>query len=590
MNCPNCHSENRDGAKYCDECGFPLSGRIAELAAADDEAAVMAGIALSPNTPPAPEDAEGEDDASAERETLEEEAPREDQLLSVEEDPSFSESSHAADEDLNVAAMDADTPDETDASNKSHESSQLDPVSVPVIAVAGVNADEDGNLFDFELIEDDAIDEDDAPTIDVGEDAEGAGDTEPPEDASPLESEKPSDPDATRAIPVLANAAAPSDLTVDLSGIEQLVDSGYAPPVRAWRSGDTMQMEPVGEQASVGSRKEFRAADASDAESKRRRFPVKVFLIVLGVIALIAAVAGLVTYQMEIWGGHTVPDVVGSSQADAVYELQRQGFTVRTTQVKSDDVEGKVLLTDPSAGSRKAEGTEVVIHVSVSRTVPEVVGVTQDEAVALFEAEECTNVEYQLVKSDETEGTVVSVDPAAGTKIKASTAVVVQVATPYTVPDVAGMSQSEVEAALADAGFVAEVKWVYSEDVDEGLAVSSDPEAGSKLASGSTVVVSLAKSRAKELVNLTYSYFQSAGILTIDGVTYDLDPDAEGHELSVKYQSGSTVSYSIRGRVVEYVETTFFGTQTFYGDWQTLTGTVTWSDDDTIASASPSIS
>ena len=65
------------------------------------------------------------------------------------------------------------------------------------------------------------------------------------------------------------------------------------------------------------------------------------------VLVLALAAGAAVTYQMEIWGGHTVPNVVGKSEADATYELERKGFAVRWTQVKSDDVEGKVLLTRP---------------------------------------------------------------------------------------------------------------------------------------------------------------------------------------------------------------------------------------------------
>lgn len=33
MICPHCHSINREGAKFCDECGLPLTGKIAEMAA-----------------------------------------------------------------------------------------------------------------------------------------------------------------------------------------------------------------------------------------------------------------------------------------------------------------------------------------------------------------------------------------------------------------------------------------------------------------------------------------------------------------------------------------------------------------------------
>ena len=289
---------------------------------------------------------------------------------------------------------------------------------------------------------------------------------------------------------------------------------------------------------------------------------------------------------MEIWGGHTVPNVVGKSQADATYELERKGFAVRWTQVKSDDVEGKVLLTDPSAGSRKEAGTEVVIHVSVARTVPSVVGATKDEAAALFEAEEFTNVEYQAVKSDEAEGTVLSVEPAAGEKAKASTHIVVQVATPFTVPDVLGKTQEQAEAALADeAGYVADVRWVYTEDMEEGLVASTDPVAGTKLASGSAVTVNLAKSRAKELVSATHTFFQSSGQFAIDGVTYEVDPT----RWTWSTPATAPPAIPFPARVVETKDYLFFGTQTLYGDWKTVSGTITWNDQNGIASASPSV-
>ncbi len=37
MICPNCQSENKDGAKFCNDCGFPLTGRMAAVAAACHE-------------------------------------------------------------------------------------------------------------------------------------------------------------------------------------------------------------------------------------------------------------------------------------------------------------------------------------------------------------------------------------------------------------------------------------------------------------------------------------------------------------------------------------------------------------------------
>lgn len=150
-----------------------------------------------------------------------------------------------------------------------------------------------------------------------------------------------------------------------------------------------------------------------------------------------------------------------------------------------------------------------------------------------------------------------------------------------------GKTQEQAEAALADeAGYVADVRWVYTEDMEEGLVASTDPVAGTKLASGSAVTVNLAKSRAKELVSATHTFFQSSGQFAIDGVTYEVDPDT----LDVEY-AGRRHHQPIPfpRAVVETKDYLFFGTQTLYGDWKTVSGTITWNDQNGIASASPSV-
>mgnify|MGYP002248430523 CR=1 FL=1 len=105
---------------------------------------------------------------------------------------------------------------------------------------------------------------------------------------------------------------------------------------------------------------------------------------------------------MELWGGKIVPDVTGMTQADATYMLQNKGFAVRSTTVPSDSTEGLVLLMD-GAGARQQEGAEVVIHVSTSRTVPKVVGSSQDSALKALSDNGFENVDVQLERSDEPE-------------------------------------------------------------------------------------------------------------------------------------------------------------------------------------------
>ncbi|WP_156791105.1 zinc-ribbon domain-containing protein, partial [Gordonibacter pamelaeae] len=45
MICPNCRSENKEGAKFCNECGFPLTGRMAAVAAASTSDDTLRSIA-----------------------------------------------------------------------------------------------------------------------------------------------------------------------------------------------------------------------------------------------------------------------------------------------------------------------------------------------------------------------------------------------------------------------------------------------------------------------------------------------------------------------------------------------------------------
>ena len=164
--------------------------------------------------------------------------------------------------------------------------------------------------------------------------------------------------------------------------------------------------------------------------------------------------------------------------------------------------------------------------------------------------------------------------PEPGTKGKAATPVTVTVSVPFTVPDVVGMTWDEAKAALEAEGFAADAAYVYDDSVKEGTAVSVEPGAGSELASGSTVTVSLAKSRASELVSAARSYLKGVGTLTVDGVSYEIDSVDD-----VSYEGDDTTSFTITGRAV----TTLDG-ETVYGSSKQKSGTIVWNGDNEIVS------
>lgn len=473
MICPKCSFENIPGAKFCSECGSPLtdSGKIA-------------GLSIDPDRP----------DAAPSR-------------------------------------------------------SDLDTSKIPDIAPRGIDS-EDGRVgsgpiaqraeeFDF-----DPIDED-------GEEPE-YGDWGP----------YAYDPDSDGITKKLQ----------DTRGIDEfLVDPGYVPPSPAWKTGGTMEMPKI-ESHEPLKKKEFKAPDAPGKKRGKGKF------IVIGLIVLLlaGAAAGAITYSMELWGGRTVPDVEGMHKQEAIEALEALGFTVVTTDVKSDEAEGTVLLMDPRGGSRMDEGTEIVLHLAVARKIPNVIGMGQDEAQAAFSAEGFENVEYVTQKSDEAEGTVLGVDPEAGEKALSTTAITVTVAEAYRIPDVSGMTESEALQAVADAGYNGYSVYVYSEE-PEGTVLGCDPPAGEKLASGSDVAVQIAKSRANELIALANDYLGQAGVLTLGGTTYEI-VSVDG---SATYKGSNTTESAVTVRAM----TTLDG-ETVYGSSKQRTLTIVWSDSNTVESIS----
>lgn len=442
MICPNCRSENKEGAKFCNECGFPLTGRMAAVAAASTSDDTLRSIAA----------------------------------------------------------------EETRTATHANECDFRDSDTTPTA--------------------------DETPKADV--------------------------PSAA--------------VTADLSGLnEYLTDASYTPPASAWHSGGTMEMPRV-EGKAAPKQKEFRAPDTPE----KKRGHTRAIILVVVLLLVGAAAAAAITYQMELWGGKVVPDVAGMTQADATYQLEDKGFTVRATKVKSDETEGLVLLTDPEAGGRIEEGSEVVIHVATPRRVPDVVGKMRDEAEKLFQDEGFTHVSFVEEKSDTDEGTVLSLTPEAGEKAKASTEITVTVAVPFTVPDVVNQSLDTAQAALKEASYESEVVYYYTEDVVEGTVVETNPAAGEKLESGSSVTIHVAKSRASVLVPLAKERLAPGNTLALGGVSFEIIA-LEG----VQYTAHNETSFTVRAKAVTTVDG-----DTFYGPEKSKNGVIVWNDDDEIVSIS----
>ena len=115
-------------------------------------------------------------------------------------------------------------------------------------------------------------------------------------------------------------------------------------------------------------------------------------------------------------------------------------------------------------------------------TLPDVVGVSQQEARQLLGAQGFENIRVETVeRANADEDEVVEQNPEAGRELPVNTEIVLTVNTgapTVAVPDVTGMTREEAGQALRDANLrVGDTAEENSDDVEEGLVISSDPGA-----------------------------------------------------------------------------------------------------------------
>ena len=562
MICPSCHTENRDGAKFCDECGAKLPRAAFEQIEGAEPAQALSIIDNEERTEDEAvpdmhegdaENAEAADGGQDGDDVDSEAVVQFDDASTSGEDAENAGDMACSNEE--AAAGDADDDDSSDIAMQDDSQPQQD------VTESSQEAEEDAaNQFEGSHGDADDVAHQRTHVLDLPDIRNLAFESEKTQTLGP----KPASP------------AIKSGWEPDLSGFDEfLVYPGYVPPKAAWHSGDTMQMPRI-EGVEPPKQKDFKAPDARKSAGRGK----KAAIIIALVLVLAAAAAAGVTYYLEMWGGKVIPDVTGMTQSDATYLLQNKGFTVRATTVPSDSTEGLVLLMDPGAGARQEEGSEVVIHVSTSRTVPAVVGKTQDDAAKALADSGFENVTVTTERSDEAEGTVLSVNPGEGEKAKASTAITLTVAEAYTVPDITGMTYREAVSAIEGAGLQAASTYTYNETVPEGTLLGSDPQAGSKASSDTVVTINIAKSRGSELTQAARAYLASNTLKASDNSTFTVSSVD-----SVTYQGDNTVSFTATGRASTSV-TVLGQTLSVSGDAKQVSGTITFDSSDNVTSVS----
>ena len=230
-----------------------------------------------------------------------------------------------------------------------------------------------------------------------------------------------------------------------------------------------------------------------------------------------------------------VPDLTGSSQTEALNDLQSLGFKVGIENSAHPDVpEGSVIRTQPPANTSTNPDTLVTIIVSVgpeAYPIPYVVDLETERAIYVIEESGFTIGQKIEVNDDNVPiGFIISQNPMAGKKMGPGSTVDLVISSGPSLIELGDLSRKSVEDAtqiLETLGLEFETLEEYSEDIEEGLVSGTLPEAGEIITPDDvvTIIVSLGiKIEVPEVEGLTYQdaidKLEEAGLVaTISGNT-----------------------------------------------------------------------
>jgi beta-lactam-binding protein with PASTA domain/tRNA A-37 threonylcarbamoyl transferase component Bud32 len=193
-----------------------------------------------------------------------------------------------------------------------------------------------------------------------------------------------------------------------------------------------------------------------DEEERKKRTRRLIILLVILLVAL--GIIAFFLLRSVLGGDVSVPDVVGQTTAQATQTLQNDHLTVGTTStvVSSTVTSGVVMDTDPKAGASvsKNSAVDLVVSAGPAVSVPSVVGQQLTPATQLI-SDAGLSYTVKYVTSTHPIGTVLAQNPAANTKVKSSTKVLLTVSgtqTSVPVPSVLGQTPASAGSTLRGAG------------------------------------------------------------------------------------------------------------------------------------------
>jgi beta-lactam-binding protein with PASTA domain/tRNA A-37 threonylcarbamoyl transferase component Bud32 len=147
---------------------------------------------------------------------------------------------------------------------------------------------------------------------------------------------------------------------------------------------------------------------------------------------LLLALAGVLVYALTRPNQVVVPTVIGKTQAQAEAILRDAGFDVAVKSVPRDAPVGTVFEEDPPAGSKADEGSTVTVTVAAPRgkvVVPSVAGQTEQQALRALRKTNLRPKTRERPSATVRRGLAIGTEPPAGSELQAGKQITLLVST-----------------------------------------------------------------------------------------------------------------------------------------------------------------
>ena len=210
-----------------------------------------------------------------------------------------------------------------------------------------------------------------------------------------------------------------------------------------------------------------------------------------------------------------IPDLTGSSQTEALNDLQNLGFKVGIENSAHPNVpEGSVIRTQPVANTPTGPDTLVTIIVSVgpeAYPIPYVIDLETDRAIYVIE-ESGFEIGQRIEVNDDSVpiGFIISQNPIAGKKMGPGSSVDLVISAGPSLIELGDLSRKSLEDGsqiLETLGLQYEIIEEFSEDIEEGLISGTLPEAGEIVT-------------PDEIITIIYSLGIAIEVPEVEGLNY----------------------------------------------------------------------